>query len=186
MASLTTLSLHKARYYVRLAGWRVTTAIAMPLIIVLIVFGVLYPKAEHVQQLRHDISTMNAAMQQHQEAWIDLSPAASLRTFYDFLPGEHQALPLLTTTLATARDLGLDASRAEYAMTPVRQAGFVRYQVTMPLTGSYITIRTFINAVLNNIPAAAINEISFKRQDGQTEMVEARLRFTIYMRKEPA
>ena len=186
MASLTTLAMHKMRYYAQLAGWRLIGAIIMPLVILLIALGMLYPKTQHIQQLRHDVSTMNSAMQQHQDAWIDRSPEASLHTFYGFLPGERQALPLLTTILATARDLGLDASRAEYAMTPVRQAGFVRYQVTMPLTGSYITIRTFINAMLNTIPASAINEISFKRQDGQTETVEARLRFTIYMRKEPA
>jgi hypothetical protein len=186
MASMTNLAILKARYYVQVAGWRLASAIVMPLLIILIVFWVLYPKAAHIKQLRYDVSTMNAAMQQHKEAWIDLSPAASLRTFYDFLPDAGQALPLLTKILATAHELGLDPSRAEYAMTPVRQAGFVRYQVTMPLTGSYIAIRTFINSLLNNIPAAAINEISFKRQDGQTEMVEARLRFTIYMRKGPA
>ena len=55
------------------------------------------------------------------------------------------------------------------------------YEVDLPVKGSYVQIRKFIVKVLNAMPSAALEEVSFKRESVGSGELEARIRFTIYM-----
>jgi hypothetical protein len=51
----------------------------------------------------------------------------------------------------------------------------------LPVKGSYIQIRKFIVKVLNSVPSAALEEVSFKRDAISKGELEAKIRFSIYM-----
>jgi len=53
--------------------------------------------------------------------------------------------------------------------------------VTFPVRGTYAQVRGFVNAVLDAVPAAALDEITLKRQAIGDQNLEARVRFTLYL-----
>jgi hypothetical protein len=57
-----------------------------------------------------------------------------------------------------------------------------KQQIRMPLNGSYTQIRHFINQVLNQHANVALNEVSFAREDIGTEVVNANILFTLYLK----
>ena len=56
-----------------------------------------------------------------------------------------------------------------------------RYQLTLPVKGSYRQIRGFIAQVLTDVPASALEEIGFRRDTVGTDRIDARLRLTLYL-----
>jgi hypothetical protein len=60
----------------------------------------------------------------------------------------------------------------------------MQYQIKLPVQGSYIQVRQFINHVLNTLPAVALNDISLKREDIASDLVYARLQFTLYLKRD--
>ena len=50
------------------------------------------------------------------------------------------------------------------------------------MLGSYLNIRQCLIALLNHLLNAAINEISFKRENAQTEQLEARIKITLFLK----
>jgi len=172
------------QYHARQFGWQGLSGITMLLGSATLALTIVLPKTDKLDQLSREVEKLRIEIPQHQGKWIDRSPQASLNTFYHFLPAEHQTTNLLATILVAANDNELTVDKADYALTRNSQAAFSRYQITMPISGSYVNIRKFTNQVLNTLPAAALNEITFKRQDISAETIEARLRFTIYLGKE--
>lgn len=142
---------------------------------------VLLPGKRHLQQLEHDIAGMRSAMEHHRGQWVDHSPQAALNAFYGFLPPEASAAGQVAAILDAAEANGIEVDRIEYVLTRDRAARLSRYQMTLPLRGTYPDIRYFVIDLLNTMPALAINELSFKREDAHSQGVEARLRLTIYL-----
>lgn len=141
----------------------------------------LLPELRHLDELERDIAQLRNGMGKHQGQWIDRSPQATLKTFYRFLPAEPDAPVQVSSIFSAASDNGIDLDKVEYALTHDPVAGFSRYQVILPLSGTYTDIRHFVIDLLNTMPALAINELSFKREDAHSQEVEARLRLTIYL-----
>ena len=56
-----------------------------------------------------------------------------------------------------------------------------RYQVTLPVQGSYGEVRGFVDAVLDAVPAAALEELALKREEIGEPLVEARVRFVLFL-----
>ncbi|MCB5183831.1 type 4a pilus biogenesis protein PilO [Methylobacillus gramineus] len=173
-----------AQYQAGKLGWQGVTGLALLLISILVGMAVGWPKARALDKLEMDVAKMHQAMPRHQGQWIDKSPQASLNTFYQFLPRENEATTLLASILETAEGHGLIPDKVDYVLSRHHAAHFSTYQITLPVHGSYMEIRSFISQVLNTIPASALNEISLKREDITSETVEARLRFTLYLQKD--
>lgn len=168
-------------------GWAGSAGLALLLLSLLLALGLAWPRSMALQQLQRDVAAMHKAMPQHQGQWIDHSPQASLNTFYQFLPAEQEANALLSQLLQIAEQHGLLPEKVDYALQREAVAHFSRYQLNLPLRGSYRDIRRFIAQALNTNPALALNEINLKRVDdnssGQDE-VEAKLRLSLYLHKD--
>lgn len=169
-------------------GWTGNIGLALLLLSLLLALGLAWPRTIALQQLQRDVAAMHKAMPRHQGQWIDHSPQASLNTFYQFLPAEQEANALLSQLLQIAEQHGLLPEKVDYALQRDSAASFSRYQLNLPLHGSYRDIRRFMAQALNTTPALALNEITFKRmEDGASaspDEVEARLRLTLYLRTE--
>jgi hypothetical protein len=104
-----------------------------------------------------------------------------LRQFYrhfaatDALPGHLARLHDL------ARAHGLALRQGEYRLVQDRDAKLRRYQVIFPVQGSYPAVRRFVGAVLDTIPVAALDQVSFERKRIDDNQVDAQVRLTLFL-----
>ena len=76
---------------------------------------------------------------------------------------------------------GIALDTGEYQLSRERDASLARYQVTLPLRGTYWQVRLFVAQVLAELPASALEEISIKRESVSARDIETRVRFTLYL-----
>lgn len=174
----------RLQYEARRLGWQGLAGIGLLAASVATVFGAVLPQAGQLQLQESEAARLRqqAPLQRHDPA--RLSPQRALAAFYALLPDEHAAAAQLAVLLAAATGNDLTPEKAEYALARSPRANITRYEVTLPLRGSYVDIRKFVNQALNELPAAALDAISFQRDSADSSEVEARLRFTLYLRKE--
>ncbi len=172
------------QYHARQLGWQGLTGITLLLACLAFGLGVALPETERLHKLALEVEKLRNEIPQRKGQWIDRSPQASLNAFYSFLPDETEATSLLGVLLYLSDANELSAAKAVYALIPSKQAPFSRYQINLPVRGTYVEIRTFVNQALNALPTLALNEISFVRQDINSDEVEANLRFTLFLRQD--
>lgn len=104
-------------------------------------------------------------------------------SFLAGLPDATATAPVLAEIYAAAAREQLSLARAEYQFAPAGDPVFQLYQIHAPVRGSYVQVRRFIQAALKRVPGMALEEVSFRRQTIGEAQVEARVRFTVYLRK---
>lgn len=111
-------------------------------------------------------------------------PAESERQlglFYAFFPPAATATQSLREILAVAAACGLTVDTGEYRLQRDQGRPLVRYQIVLPVVGSYAKIRRFIARTRAAVPAAVLEEVTLKRDSREEHEVEARLRYTVYL-----
>lgn len=83
-------------------------------------------------------------------------------------------------SLAAKEDIVL--AQADYDLAQDRSGKFSRLQISLPVKGSYSHIRRFVDSLLVDIPALALDEINFRRDTVKAANLEARLRLTLHIR----
>ena len=185
MAVLNTAELGaRLQYATRQLGWPGLAGIVLLAGSLLALFSIALPKADQLQLQAHEAEQLRQELPRQRLAQPAQTPLAALANFYELLPDEHEAAGQIALLLDAAADHDLAPDKAEYALTRSTAADFVRYQITLPVHGSYIDIRKFANQALNDLPALALNEISFQRENSDSGKVEARLRFTLFLHRE--
>ena len=102
-----------------------------------------------------------------------------LNKFYGFFSGT----PLtewLNKLYAAAAAQQLVLEQGEYRLSSDKTGKLARYQVTLPVKGSYLQIRQFVDQALIDVPVAALDDINFKREAIGATQLEARIKFTLY------
>ncbi|MEI6299816.1 MAG: hypothetical protein WCR74_00095 [Betaproteobacteria bacterium] len=107
--------------------------------------------------------------------------AVQLQEFYRHFPGVAEAPEWVQKIHKMATAEGLALETGEYRMARDGELGMSRYQITLPLKGGYPQVRRFIAKVLDEIPAATLDEVSMKRESVGAGGVETRVRFTLYL-----
>ena len=82
---------------------------------------------------------------------------------------------------AAAKAKGLVLQSGEYKLERSPDSRLARYQITLPVTGSYAQLRGFVGQVLADVPAAALEEITLRRESVSSPRLEARIRLTLYL-----
>ena len=109
------------------------------------------------------------------------TPAEQLAMFYAFFPPPQSSPDWLGKIHAAARAKGLVLRSGEYKLERSPDQRLARYQITLPVAGSYAQIRGFIGQVLADVPAAALEEITLRRENVSNPTLEARIRLTLYL-----
>jgi hypothetical protein len=132
------------------------------------------------------------AMQQPLPAPASLVPAPpppsaneNLALFYQTLGERRYAEQQVRTLFGLAAKTGLSLRQGEYRFGQDRAAGLSTYQITLPVRGPYQNIWQFALQALAAMPFAALDEISLRREAIGDPVVEARLRFTLYLKEQP-
>ncbi|PRC92697.1 hypothetical protein [Solimicrobium silvestre] len=104
-----------------------------------------------------------------------------LRAFYSALGETHYVEQQVASLIGLATKNGLILNQAEYKLAQNKNGHFHTYTVTMPVKGQYSMIRGFCDQVLLSIPFAALDELNFKRASISNQIIETRIRFTLYL-----
>lgn len=110
-----------------------------------------------------------------------LTVEQQLSAFYDFFPAGASVPQWLGKVHAAAERNSLLLQTGEYKLLREKGWKLARYQITLPVRGSYPQVRAFLADALAAVPAMVLEDISLKRDSAGAAMLEARLRFTLYL-----
>ena len=115
----------------------------------------------------------------------DESAAAQLSRFYAGFPVAADSARSIGRIQAAARRAGLDLQSGEYRLEGRGGERLQRYGVVLPVRGSYVQIRAFIDGVLADLPHAALEDVQLRRESAASPYIDARLRLTLFLRALP-
>lgn len=104
-----------------------------------------------------------------------------LDNFYGFFPLASTLPDWLEQIFAAADRAGVRIESGEYKLVQERGWKLHRYQITYPVKGGYSQIRAFIADFLTAVPAASLDEVSFRREAISSPVLDARLKMTIHV-----
>jgi Tfp pilus assembly protein PilO len=104
-----------------------------------------------------------------------------LQRFYTLFPSTPQLTDQVERLHRLARKSGLELAQGEYRLER-RPEGLWAYRVTLPVRGSYNQFRSFLAAVLTDMPIASLDALRFERKKALDTQLEAQVRLTLYAR----
>lgn len=109
----------------------------------------------------------------------------NLAHFYATLGEKRHAEQQVKQLFDIAAKTGLALEQGEYKFSVDKASGVASYQVNLPVKGAYQNIWQFSMQALSAIPFAALDDIAFRRDTISEPVVEARVRFTLYLKEKP-
>ena len=95
---------------------------------------------------------------------------------------ERQALSTVERLHRSATERGLSLASGEYRVLAATASAPQRYQIVLPVTGAYPRIRAWLADAMNAQPGLALEELSFSRNGVSDAQVQARVRWTLYLK----
>ena len=111
------------------------------------------------------------------------SPHQQLEKFYGFFARGENITEQLAKLYEIAKANGLEMQRAEYRMTSVASTKLDRYQVVLPMQGSYSTIRAFVASALRELPTLSVDQVQFQRKAIGDNAVEGEISVSFHLPK---
>ena len=150
-------------------------------------FSALRPTQVRLDQLHASMATAHANLRNTASTMrVDQdTPAEQLVTYYKFFPSQTSTPVWLEKIYQAAQEQNIHLEQGEYRTNRDKAGKLVRYQITLPVKGSYLQLRNFLAAVLTAVPIASLDHISFERQKIGDEVVEAKVKLTLYLGQEP-
>lgn len=109
------------------------------------------------------------------------SAEGRLDEFYGFFADGNSAADRLETIFALANKAGIELQKGSYRYNGAVGDRLVRYEVSLPLRGSYAQIRRFLASVLNEIPVASLDRVGFEKKSIGDAKVDAQVIFTLFL-----
>jgi hypothetical protein len=104
----------------------------------------------------------------------------TLQLFTANLGDPSQVEQQLKTLFFIARELDLKLPLGQYKLQCEDKIEYCRYTIVLPVEGSYVRIRTFVDQILRAIHFASVDEVSFRREAVGDAEVQSRLRISLY------
>lgn len=134
-----------------------------------------------MQAERAELAVRNERLFQENRAQARAQENAQAQPALPLSPAAEAALRQL---FQAAEEEGLSLDQGDYRLTD--ESGTARrYQLTLPVTGSYPAIRAFLAKALNNDHALALNAVQLRREAIEEADLDAVLRFTLYLEEGP-
>jgi hypothetical protein len=105
----------------------------------------------------------------------------ALAGFYGNLGARREAPAALRALFDAAASEALVLETGEYRLLREPGAKLARYQIVLPVKGSYVAIRRFVVRALNDVPGLALDSLELRRESTSSHVVEARVQLTLYL-----
>ena len=153
------------------------------LLAVLVYLTVLSPLLSQQAQLQQNISnlTRQAQASTSKTPSAPTTTAEQLLTYYRFFPAQSTAPDWLNKIFAAARIQRLELPEGKYRVIHERAGSLLRYEITLPVTGSYQQLHKFIASVLSEIPVAALDGVTFERNKISNALIDAKFKISLYL-----
>lgn len=167
-----------------LLAWPGLLGLALLLLAVGVFLYQVQPKTTRLEQLKQNSVSLKLRIDQVAKSGIpETSDQDELNKFYGFFTGTSLS-EWLNKLYAAAAAQQLVLEQGEYRVIPSKNGKLARYQITLPVKGNYLQIRKFVAQALTDVPIAALEEISFKRETIGATDVETRIKLTLFLSAE--
>ena len=176
------------RWWLRRATRRLGAAGCIAIALFLAALGI---SLAGVTPLRGEVDKLRAEVAARPKRSVVIAPmllpdqvlAKELAAFDKRFPTVDALSDVLDALFMLAGNQGLEVNRGEYAL--VERAGGIlrRFEVTLPVTGTYSQIRGFVLEVLHKLPSTALADLAFERGKIAEGKAMVSLRFVFFVRK---
>jgi len=109
--------------------------------------------------------------------------AQKVGAVYDYLKKPETTTDWLAKLYAIGTATGVELQSASYKTQATPGSKLERYEIVVPLTGSYTQMRDFLKRSLAEIPVLSLDQVSLKRESRREGTVQAELHLTLHMVK---
>jgi len=99
---------------------------------------------------------------------------------YEYLNKPESTTDWLAKLHAIGAATGVELQSASYKTQTTPGSKLERYEIVVPLTGSYTQMRDFLKRSLAEIPVLSLDQISLRRESRKEGAVHAELRMTLH------
>jgi len=165
-----------------LAGW---VGLALVLLSAAAWWGVVTPMQDEARQLDADSSTLERRVRERAatEAPVVLTAQQQLAEFERRFSGEKSLTDSLARLHAAARRQGVQLDKAEFKWASDAREPLSRYTIVLPLTCDYRALRRFTRDAVRELPGLAMEEVSLRRADAKSPLLDVQLRFVLFVSK---
>jgi Tfp pilus assembly protein PilO len=171
------------REHVQRAGWPGLGGAA--LVILVLAYGVfsLLPDWQSLGSLRQNSQKASEFLEKvaNGTAALPVVPQQQLDEFHRALPTQLDATSAIDRIYAMASKEKINLSRGEYSLGIDPKTQLARYQILLPVRGSYPQLRRFIHALLSELPAVVVEDVDFQRKRIADTELTGRIRITLYL-----
>lgn len=161
-------------------GWAGALGLTCLLTVAVLWWGWVRGSDTALQEARQEIRMLREQSRRAPPPVPAADAAEQLRAFHAFFPPRARISTALRelNQLAVQRQLVL--ASGEYKFTAEKNLRLVRYELSLPVRGSYVQVYGLIAAALNAMPNLALDEIVIRRESRLAGEIEAQLRFSLY------
>lgn len=171
------------RYFARLAGLPGVLGVGIIVISGIFYLSVTLPRQESIPVLQQQHAQLQmSSMNTGDAVKTKLSRSDRIENFHTFFPERKNAFGWISILYKIADKERLTLSHGEYRSAGPKDKHPAQLQIQLPVTGSYTQIRRFITSALAEIPFLALDEIDFQRSQSGGSEIEAKIRFTLFLR----
>ena len=106
--------------------------------------------------------------------------AEKVGAVYQYLDKPESTTDWLAKLHAIGAATGVELQSASYKLQPAAGSRLERYEIVVPLAGSYTQMRDFLKRSLAEIPVLSLDQISLKRESRREGTVQAEVRLTLH------
>jgi hypothetical protein len=168
-----------------LPGW---VGLVLGLICVVSVWALIEPMHTGARQLdaESDLLAQRAAARAMSTPAADSTPQQQLALFEQRFAGEQAITPTVARLQAAAQQRGFMLDQAEFKLSSETAEPLARYSILLPIKADYRALRRFSHDALREMPALALDEVNLRRSDPNSPLLDAQLRFVLFLTKPTA
>jgi len=143
----------------------------------------LLPAWQDLQQLEQQTRDASEYLARVEDGSLaaPLVPQRQLDDFHSKLPSQPLATVAIDRIYALAAQEHITLARGEYALGVDPKTHLARYQILLPVRGSYPQLRRFLHALLGQLPAVVVEDVEFQRKKIADTELTGRIRMTLYL-----
>lgn len=150
---------------------------------VAVMFTLVLPAREQARAMNAQLTALADARSTMRDR--SAGPADRAGDFLSRFPTRDELPSVLAAFEASAGKAGVRLLEGSYRLETPKGATLSRYSLQFPLKGTYPALREFVGRTLVAVPAASLDGMRFERAEVAEGLVEAELRFTIFVRNAP-
>ena len=109
-------------------------------------------------------------------------PGEKVAAVYQYLSKEESTTDWLAKLHGIGTATGIQMRAANYKTLPA-DGRIVRFEIVVPVSGSYGQIRDFLKRSVAEIPVMSVDQLTLKKEERKSGMLTAELRLTLHMVK---